>query len=188
MFAARAGHGRKRRHQSDAPTITTEETRAWFAGQIPDDWFTEPVDVVHDRDEIIVTGTLAAPAIQDGDDVDVAARARASAFREETREQRIRIAERAEAALRRKVSWVVRVGDQTVEYTTANVPVMTRLTMPERQVLDTLIAAGLARSRSEALAWCVRLVADNESDWIDRLRTAMEDLESVRDEGPASRT
>ncbi len=188
MFAARAGHGRKRRHQSEAPPITTEDTRAWFAGQVPDEWFIEPVDVHHDRDEIVVTGTLAAPAIQDGDDADVAAHARASAFREESREARIRIAERAEASFRRKVSWVVRIGDHTIEYTTANVPVMTRLTMPDRQVLDTLIAAGIARSRSEALAWCVRLVGENESEWIERLRTAMEDLESVRDAGPASRS
>jgi hypothetical protein len=65
------------------------------------------------------------------------------------------------------------------------VPVMTRLRMRERAVLDTLIDAGVARSRSEALAWCVRLVAEHQGDWIDKLREALGAVESVRDEGPS---
>ena len=49
----------------------------------------------------------------------------------------------------RKVSWGARTGDVVVVFTTASVPVMTRLRLPERRVLDTLIDAGVARSRSE---------------------------------------
>jgi hypothetical protein len=64
---------------------------------------------------------------------------------------------------------------------------MTRLRMPERRVLDTLIDAGVARSRSEALAWCVRLVGENEGEWIGRLRDAFEAVQAVRREGPAAR-
>ena len=64
------------------------------------------------------------------------------------------------------MSWGAVCGDSTVLFTTAGVPVMTRLRMGDRRVLDTLIEAGVARSRSEALAWCVRLVAEHESDWI----------------------
>ena len=45
----------------------------------------------------------------------------------------------------------------------------------------------MARSRSEALAWCVRLVADNESDWLGKLRDAMKDIEELRNQGPDSR-
>ncbi len=61
---------------------------------------------------------------------------------------------------------------------------MTRLRMPERQVLDTLVDSGVARSRSHALAWCVRLVGDHEGDWITQLRDALVAVQKVRDEGP----
>jgi hypothetical protein len=164
-----------------------EEIRGWFNGRIPDDWFTEPVSVEGDREEILVTGTLAeAKAGTDaGDGERTAARSsRVETFREETRATRMRIAEDAEARFRRKVSWAVRIGDETQAFTTASVPVMTRLRMRDRAVLDTLVNAGVARSRSEALAWCVRLVGDNESEWIEKLRGALGTVESVRGEGP----
>lgn len=181
------GGGRGRRGRQVEPTPTTpEELSAWFAGNVPDEWFTTAVSVVFDRDEIIVTGTLAVPKLNDGDDVGVASRARIAAFREDTREHRISIAERAEAHYLRKVSWAVECGEEHHTFTSASVPVMTRLHLEDRATLDTLIDAGVARSRSEALAWCVRLVADNESDWIEKLRAAMTDLEALRDEGPAS--
>jgi hypothetical protein len=61
---------------------------------------------------------------------------------------------------------------------------MTRLRMPEREVLDTLVDAGVARSRSEALAWCVRLVGRNQAEWIESLRTALGAVGKARAEGP----
>jgi len=64
--------------------------------------------------------------------------------------------------------------------------VMTRLRLPERQVLDTLVDAGVARSRADALAWCVRLVGQHEDDWLAELRTAMESVADVRAKGPAA--
>ncbi len=166
--------------------MTGEELRGWFAGNLPDDWFTEPVSVSFDREEIIVTGILAEPRIADGDDGDIAVAARIAAFREDTREQRMAIADRAQLLFERHVSWAARCGDEHRRFTTASVPVMTRLGMDERAILDTLIDAGVARSRSEALSWCVRLVADNEADWLGRLREAMSDLERLRREGPSS--
>ena len=63
---------------------------------------------------------------------------------------------------------------------------MTRLRMPERRVLDTLVDAGVARSRSHALAWCVRLVADKQDEWLKDLREALTNVEKVRGEGPAN--
>jgi len=51
-------------------------------------------------------------------------------------------------------------------------------------VLDTLIDAGVARSRSEALAWCVRLVGQHQADWIAELRDALTTVERVRAGGP----
>jgi hypothetical protein len=167
--------------------MTHEEITGWFRGRIPDGWFTAPVAVQADRDEILLTGTIAEPQL--GDDLGAEARqvaldGRIAAYREETRDQRIRIAREAEQRFGRKVAWAATCGDRTVLFTTASVPVMTRLRMPERAVLDTLIDAGIARSRSEALAWCVRLVGKHQGEWIDELREAMEHVVKVRAKGP----
>ena len=77
-------------------------------------------------------------------------------------------------------------GNTRVLFTNLSAPVMTRLRQPERQVLDTLVDAGVARSRSEALAWCVRLVGERSDSWLAELRTAMEQVEEVRRKGPAA--
>ncbi len=61
---------------------------------------------------------------------------------------------------------------------------MTRLRFDERQVLDTLIDSGVVRSRSEGLAWCVHQVGQHQSEWIDRLKEAMSEVERIRSEGP----
>lgn len=164
-----------------------EEIRGWFAGRIPDGWFTAAPAVDGDREEILVTGELADVKVAKGasDAEQAAAReSRVDGFREETREARMAIAEDAQPRFRRRVSWAVSVGGETYPFTTAAVPVMTRLRLRERGVLDTLVDAGVARSRSEALAWCVRLVADNEGAWIEKLRGALGSVETVRDAGP----
>jgi hypothetical protein len=54
-------------------------------------------------------------------------------------------------------------------------------------VLDTLVDAGVARSRSEALAWCVKLVGEHEDSWLADLREALRQVQQVRSEGPAAR-
>ena len=110
--------------------------------------------------------------------------ARIERFREETRDDRIRIARDAERQFRRKVAWGARCGDEMKVVTTLSVPVMTRLRMNERSILDTLVAGGVARSRSEALAWCVRLVCMHQADWIKGLRDALVKVDEVRSKGP----
>jgi hypothetical protein len=180
-----------------APVPPAAKLQGWFAGRLPDGWFSEPPSVTYDRDEIVVVGTLATPTVlADGGDVDgesasellaTACRARIQGFREDTRTLRMRIADEAEARFARKVAWGARCGDEVELFTTLSVPVMTRLRLPERQVLDTLVDAGVARSRSHALAWCVRLVGDHEGEWIDQLREALVHVEKVRSEGPGSR-
>ena len=156
---------------------------------MPDAWFEGSPTIEIDGDEIQVVGTLAPPQLPEGageDEVRVAEQARISGFREESRGARMRIADEAQPAFRRTVSWGAVCGGSTVLFTTAGVPVMTRLRMGDRRVLDTLIDAGVARSRSEALAWCVRLVAQHEADWIRELRDAMSAVEEVRNRGPRS--
>jgi hypothetical protein len=162
---------------------------AWFAGRVPEGWFAEGPTIVIDSDEIQVVGMLAPPQLPEGageDEVRVAEQARISGFREETRTARMRIADEAQPAFRRAVSWGAECGGSRGLFTTAGVPVMTRLRMDDRQVLDTLIDAGVARSRSEALAWCVRLVSHHEAEWIKELRDAMSSVEEVRNKGPRS--
>jgi hypothetical protein len=175
-------------------TKTPDATvRGWFSGRIPSDWFAGALEISHDRDEIVVVGTLPDPVADDagtGGDPDGAAGAaarqgRIEGFREDTRNLRMRIADEAEARFGRKVAWGARCGDVQELFTNLSVPVMTRLRMPERQVLDTLVDAGVARSRSHALAWCVRLVGDHEGDWIAQLREALVHVQKVRDEGPS---
>ena len=171
--------------QGDLPEAS--DAPAWIAGRLPDGWFAEAPDVDVDRDEILVVGTITAPEIAEGaTDAERAAQesGRISRFREETRDERIRIAQEAEHRYARKVSWGARAGETAEMFTTFSSPVMTRLRQPERQVLDTLVDSGVARSRSDALAWCVRLVGRNADEWLGELREAMSEVERLRAAGP----
>ena len=165
-----------------------ERVRGWFTGRLPADWSAAPADVTVDREEITVILTL--PDLEDGDSSEVAlseARAgRARGFREETREARMAIDREAQQRYERKVSWGVRVGDHAELWTNVSAPVMTRLRQPQRLVLDTLVDAGVARSRSDAVAWCVRLVGQHEEDWLGELREAMDEVSDVRSKGPTA--
>jgi hypothetical protein len=162
--------------------------RAWFAGRLPQEWTSAgKPDVTVDREEITVVLPLAPPELPEGSsdaEVAEALAGRVQGWREETRERRMAIAREAEHRFDRKVAWGVRAGDRTELFTHLAVPVMTRLRQPERQVLDTLVQAGVARSRAHALAWCVRLVSENADEWLGRLRQAMEKVEEVRRQGP----
>jgi hypothetical protein len=164
-----------------------ERVRGWLTGRLPAGWFEGEPEVSIDRDEILVVGKIAAP--EQGDGVSAAERAaaeegRIKQFREDTREKRIEIARELEHATRRKVAWGVRAGETRTVFTSLSAPVMTRLRQPERQVLDTLVDAGVARSRSDALGWCVKLVAQHSESWLGDLREAMAKVEDVRRAGP----
>ena len=163
------------------------KTVGWFAGRIPDGWFTGPPVVTYDRDEVLVLGTIPAPDLGADEDARAAAvLSRIEAFREDTRVQRMAIADAAQARFDRKVAWAVECGGEQVLFTSLSVPVMTRLRMQERGVLDTLVDASVARSRSDALAWCVRLVGQHQDEWIAKLRDALVEVNKVRSEGPAN--
>lgn len=166
-----------------------DKLSGWFAGRIPEGWFTGAPEVNYDREEILVVGALPDVATDEGASEatkEGAREGRAKAFREDTREQRMRIAREAERRYGRKVAWGVDVGGERVLFTTLSVPVMTRLRMREREVLDTLVDAGVARSRSHALAWCVRLVADKQGEWLSNLQEALVAVQKVRAEGPVT--
>jgi hypothetical protein len=165
----------------------TDELQGWFAGRLPAEWFVGPAEVRADREEILVVGVLSDPELPEGSTPEAVAEARLAridGFREDTRERRMRIAQEAQYRFGRRVSWGAQCGDVRKLFTTVSVPAMTRLRMPERRVLDTLVDAGVARSRSHALAWCVRLVADKQEEWLKDLREALTAVERVRGEGP----
>ncbi len=175
--------------KKEEPASAADKLRGWFSGRLPGDWFTGAPEVRIDREEITVTGTLPGPDLAEGaPDAERAAAAdgRSRRFREETRDQRIEIAREAEHRFGRKVSWGVVCDGRAVMFTTFSVPVMTRLRQAERMVLDTLVDAGVARSRSDALAWCVRLVGEHEDAWLTELRDALRRVQEVRAEGPRS--
>ncbi len=179
--------GRGRGRPSEPPSA--EDAHAWFAGRLPDDWFTGAPGVTVDKDEIVVVGTL--PPLDD-DYADEPARVaaekgRIARFREDTRDERVSIARQAEHRYDRKVAWGARIGATEELFTTLSVPVMTRLRQPERAVLDTLVDAGVARSRSDALAWSVRLVSEHTQEWLTDLRDAMSTVDELRRQGPQAR-
>lgn len=154
----------------------------WFAEHVPERWGACGIEVVSDPDEILVIVDLPAKGKGATSSEDLFER-----FRDSTREERMAIAAAAEPRFGAKVSWGARRGRDVVLFTTATVPVMTRLRLSERRVLDTLIDGGLARTRSEALAWCVRLVGEHEEEWLKELRQAFEAVSEVRRKGPRSR-
>ena len=190
--------------RESATGSSAEQVRGWFLGRLPDGWFEGQPEIVLDREEITVIGDLppvrageaeaeAAEAASEGAEAesaearaDAIAAGRSRRFREETREARIGIAREAERLFGRKVSWGVVSEGRKVMFTTLSVPVMTRLRQAERRVLDTLVEAGVARSRSDALAWCVRLVGEHEDSWLAALRDALRHVEQVRAGGPRS--
>ncbi|MGW0022349.1 hypothetical protein ACWDUD_28885 [Rhodococcus sp. NPDC003382] len=164
--------------QADIPDAS--DAAEWFAGRLPDDWFTGPAEVEVDREEIVVVGALPPP----DENSDATADGRIARFRETTRGERMRIADEAEARYGRKVAWGVTLGDRRVLFTHLAVPVMTRLRQPERKVLDTLVDAGVARSRADALSWTVKLAGQHSEAWLAELREAMRKVDDLRAEGP----
>lgn len=169
--------------------IQDQDIKAWFTGRLPQEWTSTAPEITIDREEITVRLRLD-PVDLDGDASEEAlaeaAAGRVSGWREETREARMKIATEAQRRFDRKVSWGATIGDRSAVFTHLAVPVMTRLEQPQRQVLDTLVDAGVARSRADALKWCVRLVGQHSDEWLKDLRAAMEKVQSVREQGPAA--
>lgn len=183
-----AGGGRGPGREAEVPSAGGIE--GWFAGRLPDAWFEGAPEVSVDRDEVTVVGRVASPVPEGTDEASAreAEAGRLSRFREDTRGERMEIAREAEHRWGRKIAWGAEAGETRQLFTTLSVPVMTRLRQPERQVLDTLVEAGVARSRSDALAWSVRLVGQNADTWLTELREAMTAVQQVRRAGPGAPT
>lgn len=174
----------KRHHDHSRHGRPANDAADWFAGRLPEDWFDGDPQVTVDREEITVIGRLPEHDGREGAESEARASGRVSRFREDTRSERMRIADEAQNRYDRKVSWGLEVGSERILFTHIAVPVMTRLKQPERQVLDTLVDAGVARSRSDALAWSVKLVGEHAEEWLGKLRDAMTEVDDLRSQGP----
>lgn len=212
--AGRRGTGRSGRSGGWQRTNLPDASEAaeWLTGRLPEHWFVGTPTVSTDREEIVVVGELPTPSTGTAESgtagtagtastagtagtastagpaprlTKAAAEGRISRFRESTRAERMAIAAEAEARYGRTLSWGASVDGTRMLFTHLSVPVMTRLRQPERQVLDTLVDAGVARSRSDALGWAVRLVAEHSDEWLSSLRAAMAEVEKLRSQGPA---
>ena len=177
------------RRPPDRPgaTASTSEITGWVSGALPADLYRSVPTIEVDGDEILVVGDVGAPEVPEGLDAEgttAAERSRIARFREETRGRRIAVARQAEVRFGRPVSWGATSGATTERFTTVRAAVGTRLGLEHRQVLDRLVASGIAHHRGEALAWCVALVEKNEEPWLTRLQEALDNLHEAADQAP----
>ena len=91
--------------------------KGWFGGRLPDGWFTG-TEVTLEDDQIVVLGTLpelknvgSTPEEKEG-----AAAGRIARFREETRGERIGIAQEAEERFKKYVTWGAKLGGVTKRF------------------------------------------------------------------------
>ena len=90
--------------------------KGWFAGRLPDGWFTG-VEVAVEDDQIVVIGTL--PEVNLGstpEEKEGAAAGRIARFREETRGDRIGIAREAEERFKKYVTWGAKLDGVTKRF------------------------------------------------------------------------
>lgn len=148
---------------------------ALLARKLPPDLLAAPPEVRRYPDELLLLLQLAAAP-----DEQEAAQALIARRREDTRALRVELARELERAMGLPVSWGMRAGSVESLFTTRTAPVMTRLGRSERQVLDTLVAAGVADTRSSALAYAVRAFAVEHAEWIAEVRQAIAEVDRVR--------
>ncbi|NTV63074.1 MAG: hypothetical protein HGA65_06005 [Oscillochloris sp.] len=146
----------------------------WVGQQLPADLTIGPPEVRRYDDELVIILPVAAP------DDPAAAAQEIARLREESRRLRMGIAREIERTERLPVAWGMRAGAHETLFTSRTAPVMTRLGRAEREVLDTLVAAGVAETRSSALAYTVRAFAATHDTWLGEVRQAIAEVERVR--------
>jgi hypothetical protein len=167
--------------ESKETPVDQQELQRWLQTRLPAHLVTTPPDVTIYDDEVVIVLqlTLDAPAEppeqQQQREQQLIERAR-----EETRPLRIRLARELQALFKCAIAWGMRAGATELLFTTRSVPVMTRLGRVEREVLDTLVAAGVAETRSAALAYTVRAFASEHGEWLNEVRAAIVEVERVR--------
>jgi hypothetical protein len=163
--------------------VKTSELQAWLQEHVPAHLLAAPPDIaVYDDEAVIVLPLVVAEpgAALSDEERRAAERNLIARRREETRPWRMKLARELQPKLGRSVAWGMRAGGSEALFSTRSAPVMTRLGRAERDVLDTLVAAGVADTRSAALAYAVRAFAAEHADWLDEVRDAIAQVEQVR--------
>lgn len=163
--------------------MNISEVSQWVYARLPAALLSGPPEVALYDDEVVIVlpivgapgGAAAGPNEQRQAEFRLIAERR-----EETRQLRMKLARELQKQLDLPIAWGMRVGGSEVLFTTRSAPVMTRLGRAEREVLDTLVAAGVADTRSAALAYAVRAFALEHADWIAEVRAAIAQVEQVR--------
>jgi hypothetical protein len=149
----------------------------------PANLLAEPPDIAIYDDEVVIVLPIVIPEQHDAlpeEEQRASERALIARRREETRPWRMKQARELQPKLGRAVAWGMRAGASEALFSTRSVPVMTRLGRTERDVLDTLVAAGVADTRRAALAYAVRAFAAEHTDWLDEVREAIAQVDQVR--------
>jgi len=97
-----------------------DEIAGWFAGRLPDGWFTGAPSVTTDDEQVVVVGTLDGPTLPEGASAETRAGAEAgriARFREATRGARILIAREIERKYEVPVTWGATSGGTTLTFT-----------------------------------------------------------------------
>jgi hypothetical protein len=162
--------------------VKLHELQPWLQERLPAQLLAGAPEVAIYDDEVVIMLPVGAeqPGAEGADEQREAVLRLIAQRREETRALRMRLAQELQAVVGRPVAWGMRVGTISALFTTRTAPVMTRLGRAERDVLDTLVAAGVADTRSSALAYTVRAFAAEHADWLSEVRQAIEQVDQVR--------
>jgi hypothetical protein len=154
--------------------MNNEELQSWLAQHLPVALAAGPPQVRRYDDELVIILQIVPPADL-GETHALIAR-----MREESRSLRMQLAGELERSQKLPIAWGMRAGNTEMIFTSRTVPVMTRLARAERDVLDTLVSAGVAETRSSALAYTVRAFAAEHGEWLADVRQAIAEVERVR--------
>lgn len=162
--------------------MATDELHHWLHERLPAALMAAPPEIAPYDDELVVMLTLAAELPEGGEARREAAEQTITRLREETRTLRMRLARELQSRSGLPVAWGMRLAEFEVLFTTRSAPVMTRLGRAERDVLDLLVASGIADTRSAALSYIVRVFAHEHADWLAEARHAVLQIARVREQ------
>lgn len=163
--------------------MNISEAARWIQERMPSELLSGPPELSIYDDEAVVLLPIAVRELPGGASARRAPARRVSADRAAPRKLApCACAWRASCKSSLSCQWpgACAAGSTEALFTTRSAPVMTRLGRAEREVLDTLVAAGVADTRSSALAYAVRAFAIEHASWLAEVRDAIAQVEQVR--------
>jgi hypothetical protein len=158
-----------------------QELSRWLLSQLPASVAGGNPEITIEADELLIILNLNTDSLKgEGEALRKREQELIERQRSETRKLRIQLGRHLEQISGCVVSWGMRAGGTVQRFTMNTATVMTRLSAPERQVLDTLIAANVANTRSAALAYVVRTFAAEHQDWLNRVQEAARHMANLR--------